>query len=55
MKLSKLLFRRMPEDQRRHQLQILLLSLMVALVISGVIVMIMLLSDQVTKYWLTKL
>jgi hypothetical protein len=57
MKLSigKLLFPRVPEDQRRHQLRILLFSLMVGLVISGIIVFIMLMSDQMTKYWVAEL
>ena len=57
MKLSfgKLLFPQMPEEQRRHQLRILLASLMVGLVISGIVVFIMLMSDQMTKYWIAKL
>jgi hypothetical protein len=55
LRLGKLLFPRMQEDQRRHQLYILLASLLVGLVISGVIVIIMLLSDQMTKYWLARL
>ena len=45
----------MPEDQRCHQLRLLLASLVVGLIISGIIVFIMLMSDQMTKYWLTKL
>jgi hypothetical protein len=45
----------MPEDQRRHQLQIILMSLVVGLIISGVIVIVMLLSDQMTEYWLAQL
>ncbi len=57
MKLSvgKLLFPRVPDDQRRHQLRILVLTSVVALVISGIIVVIMLFSDQMTKYWLARL
>ena len=45
----------MPEDRRRHQLRILLASLAVGLIISGIMVVIMLMTDQMTKYWLTKL
>ncbi|HEV2438091.1 MAG TPA: hypothetical protein VG077_19015 [Verrucomicrobiae bacterium] len=55
LSLGKLLFPHMPEDQRRHQLRLLLASLVVGLIISGIIVFIMLMSDQMTKYWLTKL
>ncbi|HUA38043.1 MAG TPA: hypothetical protein VMA35_06535 [Candidatus Sulfopaludibacter sp.] len=55
MKLSKLFFPRLPEDQRRHQWRLLLASLVVGLIISGIIVFIMLMSDQMTKYWLTRL
>ena len=52
---GKWLFPRMPEDQRRHQLRLILASLMVALAVSGIIVLIMLLTDQMTKYWLARL
>ncbi len=55
LSLGKLLFPHKPEDQRRHQLRILLISLMVGFVISGIIVVIMLMSDQMTKYWLAGL
>jgi hypothetical protein len=55
MKFSKWLFPRLPEDQRRHQLHLLLASLAVGLIISGIIVCIMLLTDQMTKYWLARL
>lgn len=55
LNLAKLLFPRMPKDQRQQQLRLWLASLVVALIISGIIVCIMLLSDQMTKYWLTKL
>lgn len=55
MKLSKLLFPGMPEDQRRQQWHILLASLVVGLIISVMIVFIMLMTDQMTKYWLAKL
>jgi hypothetical protein len=57
MKLSfgKLLFPRVPEDQRRHQLRLLMASLIVALAISGIIVFIMLMTDQMTKYWVAQL
>jgi hypothetical protein len=54
-RLSKWLFPHMPADQRRHQLRLLLASLVVGLIISGIIVFIMLMTDQMTKYWLTKL
>ena len=50
-----MLFPRVPEDQRRHQLRILVATSVVALAISGIIVVIMLLTDQMTKYWLAKL
>jgi hypothetical protein len=53
--LSKLLFPRLPHDQRRHQMLILLVCLMVGVVISGIIVLVMLMNDQVTKYWITRL
>ena len=55
LSLGKLLFPHMPEDQRRHQLRLLLASLVVGLIISGIIVFVMVMSDQMTKYWLTKL
>ena len=55
MKFSKWLFPRLPEDQRRHQLHIWLASLAVGLIISLIIVFVMLLTDQMTKYWLAKL
>ena len=57
MKLSfgKLLFPHMAEDQRRHQLHILLLSFMVSLVISGIIIIVMLMNDQMTEHWLARL
>jgi hypothetical protein len=55
LSLGKLLFPRMPPDQRRHQLHILLVSLTVGLVISGIIVVVMLMSDQMTKRWLARL
>ncbi len=55
LSLGKLLFPRLPEDWRRYQLRILLTTLVVGLIISGIIVFIMLMSDQVTKYWLTRL
>lgn len=53
--LSKLLFPRLPQDQRRHQMRILWVCLAVGLIISGIIVFIMLMNDQVTKYWITRL
>jgi hypothetical protein len=55
LSLSKLLFPHVPKDQRRHQLRILLVSLAVGLIISGIMILVMVLNDQVTKYWLTKL
>jgi len=55
LSLGKLLFPRMPADQRRHQVHILLLSLMVGLIISSIIVIVMLMSDQMTEHWLAKL
>ena len=55
LSLGKLLFPRLPEDRRRYQLRILLTSLVVGLIISEIIIFIMLMSDQVTKYWLTRL
>jgi hypothetical protein len=55
LRLGKLLFPRMPEDQRCYQLRILLVCLVVGLIVSGMIVFIMLMSDQMTKYWLTRL
>jgi len=45
----------MAEDQRRHQLHILLLSFMVSLVISGIIIIVMLMNDQMTEHWLARL
>lgn len=54
-RLSKLLFPRLPQDQRRHQMHILWICLAVGLIISGIIVFIMLMNDQVTKYWITRL
>jgi hypothetical protein len=55
LSLGKLFFPHMPEDRRRHQLYILLASLLVGLVVSGVIIIVMLLTDQMTKYWLARL
>jgi hypothetical protein len=55
LSLGRLLFPRVPKDQRRHQVRILVLTSVVALVISGIIVVIMLLTDQMTKYWLARL
>jgi hypothetical protein len=55
LSLGKLLFPRIPEDQRRHQLRILVVTSVVALAISGIIVVIMLLSDQMTEHWLARL
>ena len=53
--LGKILFPRVPPDQRRHQLRLLLASLLVALVVSGIVVFVMILTDQVTKYWIAGL
>jgi len=55
LSLGKLLFPRIPEDQRRHQLHVLLASLTVGLVISSIIVIVMLMSDQMTEHWLARL
>lgn len=55
LSLGKLLFPRIPEDQRRHQVRILVLTSVVALTVSGIIVVIMLLSDQMTEHWLARL
>jgi hypothetical protein len=55
LSLGKLLFPRIPEDQRRHQMHILWLSFVVALIISGVIIIVMLMSDQMTEHWLARL
>ncbi|MGB7769608.1 MAG: hypothetical protein WBN22_12235 [Verrucomicrobiia bacterium] len=55
LSLGQLLFPRIPEYQRRHQLRLLLASLMAGLIISGIIVVVMLMSDQMTKHWLARL
>lgn len=55
LSLGKMLFPRVPQDQRRHQFHLLLVSLMVALVVSGIIAFVMVLTDQVTKYWIAGL
>lgn len=55
LSLKKLLFPRTPTDQRRHQLNLLILSSVVALVLSGIIVIVMLLTDQMTEHWLARL
>jgi hypothetical protein len=55
LSLGKLLFPRLPQDQRRHQMHLLMVCLMVGVIISGIIVFVMLMNDQVTKYWLTRL
>ncbi len=55
LSLAKMLFPRVPPDQRRHQLRLLLASVTVAVIVSGIIVFVMLLTDQVTKYWIASL
>jgi hypothetical protein len=55
LNLAKLLFPRMPEDQRHHQLRLILASFTVALVVSGIVVLIMLLTDQMTESWIAQL
>lgn len=55
LRLGKMLYPRVPPDQRRHQLRLLWASLAVAVAVSGIIVFVMLLTDQVTKYWIAGL
>jgi hypothetical protein len=55
LSLGKLLFPRLPRDQRRHRMRILWMCLVIGLIVSGGIVLVMLINDQVTKYWIIRL
>ena len=55
LSLARLLFPRLPRDQRRHQMRILWMCLVIGLIVSGGIVLILLMNDQITKYWITRL